>query len=109
MRVAKTVPARHDDFIHDVRYDYYGKRLATCSSDASIKIWSVDEQGEWHSVEIPKAHQGSVWKVAWAHPEFGQVIASCSYDRTVSIWEEKEGAKSDDACPWEHKSKLVER
>ena len=46
-------------------------------------------------MEIPKAHQGSVWKVAWAHPEFGQVIASCSYDRTVSIWEELEGARKD--------------
>jgi nucleoporin SEH1 len=37
-----------------------------------------------------QAHLGSVWKVVWAHPEFGQVIASCSYDRNVYIWEEEE-------------------
>jgi hypothetical protein len=36
-----------------------------------------------------KAHNGSVWKVAWAHPEFGMgVLASASFDRTVCIWEE---------------------
>lgn len=26
-------PLNHDDFVHDVSYDFYGKRLATCSSD----------------------------------------------------------------------------
>jgi len=35
-----------------------------------------------------KAHSGSVWKVTWAHPEFGQVLATCSFDRTAAIWEE---------------------
>ena len=35
-----------------------------------------------------QAHSGSVWRVTWAHPEFGQVIATCSFDRTAAIWEE---------------------
>jgi hypothetical protein len=32
--------------IHDAQMDYYGKRLATCSSDRLIKIFSIenDEQ-----------------------------------------------------------------
>jgi len=30
-----------------------------------------------------------VWKVTWAHPEFGQVLASCSFDRTAAVWEEQ--------------------
>lgn len=29
-----------------------------------------------------------MWKVTWAHPEFGQVIATCSFDRTAAVWEE---------------------
>ena len=33
-------------------------------------------------------HSGSVWRVTWAHPEFGQVVATCSFDRTAAIWEE---------------------
>ena len=36
-----------------------------------------------------QCHSGSVWRVTWAHPEFGQVLATCSFDRTVAIWEEQ--------------------
>ena len=36
-----------------------------------------------------QCHAGSVWRVTWAHPEFGQVLATCSFDRTVAIWEEQ--------------------
>ena len=36
-----------------------------------------------------QTHSGSVWKVTWAHPEFGQVIATCSFDRTAVVWEER--------------------
>lgn len=69
-------------------FDFYGKRLATCSSDRKIKIW--EELGHEWSLEYEwNAHQASVWKVEWAHPEFGQILASCSFDRTVSIWEDQ--------------------
>lgn len=69
-------------------FDFYGKRLATCSSDRKIKIWEEHGQ-EWRLEYEWNAHQASVWKLAWAHPEFGQIIASCSFDRTVSIWEDQ--------------------
>src|SRR5690606_37301449 len=78
--------------IHDLKYDFYGKRCATCSSDQHIKIWDL-HQGEWKCTYSWKAHHKSVWKVEWANPEFGQVLASSSYDRTVCIWEEP--SKSD--------------
>ena len=31
----------HGDQVHDAAFDYYGKRLATCSSDRSIKVFDV--------------------------------------------------------------------
>lgn len=31
----------HGDMVHDAAFDYYGKRLATCSSDRSIKVFEV--------------------------------------------------------------------
>jgi hypothetical protein len=31
---------------HDVQLDYYGKRLATCSSDRTVKVYDVMEGGE---------------------------------------------------------------
>lgn len=37
---------------------------------------------------IIQSHGGPVWKVVWAHPEFGQILATCSFDRSVIIWEE---------------------
>ena len=137
MYVTKSINANHEDLIHDVAYDFYGKRMATCSSDQKVKVWDQQENGEWvcsarcafamsfsnklghteASVENPltqfkevdmyvtfclllqlsllqqlarkfikqatviyiclscswKSHYGSVWKVNWAHPEFGQV------------------------------------
>jgi len=33
---------------HDAVLDYYGRRLATCSSDKTIKIFEVD--GEKHTL-----------------------------------------------------------
>lgn len=35
-----------------------------------------------------------MWRLSWAHPEFGQVLATCSFDRTVSVWEETVGEKT---------------
>uniref|UniRef100_A0A0K0CXV1 WD_REPEATS_REGION domain-containing protein n=1 Tax=Angiostrongylus cantonensis TaxID=6313 RepID=A0A0K0CXV1_ANGCA len=41
-----------------------------------------------HRDLIHQVHGGAVWRVVWAHPEFGQLLATCSYDRSVHIWEE---------------------
>ncbi|XP_006767217.1 PREDICTED: protein SEC13 homolog, partial [Myotis davidii] len=68
--VINTVDTSHEDMIHDAQMDYYGTRLATCSSDS---------------------HEGPVWQVAWAHPMYGNILASCSYDRKVIIWKEENG------------------
>lgn len=80
----------HSDLIHDAVLDYYGKRLATCSSDKSIKIFEVD--GDNHRlIDTLVGHDGPVWRVDWAHPKFGTILASCSYDGKVIIWKEENG------------------
>jgi len=107
MRVFNRFSTGHDDLIHDISYDYYGKRLATCSSDQKIKVWDQNEvNGEWSLSTDWKAHCGSVWKLAWAHPEFGSIIASCSYDKTVIIWEETEDEKGNKK--WIARASLVD-
>ncbi|XP_054724814.1 nucleoporin SEH1-like [Uloborus diversus] len=88
MFASRSIQADHKDLIHDVAYDFYGKRLATCSSDQTVKIWDLGEDKQWKCTASWKTHSGSVWKVTWSHPEFGQVIATCSFDRTVAVWEE---------------------
>jgi nucleoporin SEH1 len=88
MKVFTRFSSDHKEFIHDVAYDYYGRRLATGSSDSTVKIWeSVDGEG-WKCTSEFKSHSGPVCKLAWAHPEFGQLLASCSTDRSVHIHEE---------------------
>lgn len=80
----------HEDLVNDIVFDYYGKRFATCSSDKHIKVWSLDEdKGTWSCDDVQRAHQDSIWRLSWAHPEFGQLLASCSEDNTIRIWEEQ--------------------
>ncbi|ETI23339.1 hypothetical protein G647_05139 [Cladophialophora carrionii CBS 160.54] len=73
--------------IHDAVLDYYGRRLATCSSDKTIKIFEIE--GDQHRLtETLKGHEGAVWCVSWAHPKFGTLLASSSYDGRVHIYKE---------------------
>ncbi|KAL7424587.1 GTPase-activating protein S13 [Cryptotrichosporon argae] len=87
---AKAVPVetQHEDMIHDAQLDYYGKRLATCSSDKTIRIFNVVKGEAKGEPVILKGHTAPVWQVAWAHPSFGSILASCSYDGRVFIWKE---------------------
>jgi len=82
------IETSHEDMIHDAQLDYYGKRLATCSSDRTIKIFEVVDGEPQRQVggEVLQGHTGPVWQVAWAHPKYGNILASCSYDGRVFVW-----------------------
>lgn len=77
----------HSEMIHDAQLDYYGQKLATASSDRTIKIFEVVGEQQNLLAEL-KGHDGPVWQVAWAHPKFGTLVASCSYDGNVIVWKE---------------------
>ncbi|KAJ6689483.1 hypothetical protein OIU85_005849 [Salix viminalis] len=89
---SQKIETGHEDTVHDVAMDYYGKRIATASSDHLIKIVGVSNNTSQHLATLT-GHQGPVWQVAWAHPKFGSLLASCSYDGRVLIW--KEGNQND--------------
>lgn len=81
----------HEELVHDIKYDYYGKHVATASSDQHIKVFDLDPANStWVLNDLWKAHDSLVMKLAWAHPEFSslRILASCSYDRTIKIWQE---------------------
>ncbi|KAJ8517876.1 hypothetical protein ONZ45_g4977 [Pleurotus djamor] len=85
------IETSHEDMIHDAQLDYYGKRLATCSSDRTVKVFDVVDGETKPTGQTLKGHSGPVWQVAWAHPKFGHILASCSYDGKVLIWKEQPG------------------
>ncbi|KAG7268400.1 hypothetical protein CRUP_016274 [Coryphaenoides rupestris] len=89
--VINTVDTSHEDMIHDAQMDYYGTRLATCSSDRTVKIFDVRNGGQILVADL-RGHEGPVWQVAWAHPMYGNILASCSYDRKVIVWKEESGS-----------------
>lgn len=84
---SEKIETGHHDMVHDVAMDYYGKRIATASSDNTIKITGVSNNASQYLVTL-SGHQGPVWKVDWAHPKYGAILASCSYDGKVIIWKE---------------------
>lgn len=87
MAGATTFESGHLDMVHDAQLDYYGRRLATCSSDRTIKIFELS--GEQHTqIADLKGHEGPVWQVAWAHPKYGSLLASASFDHRVIVWKE---------------------
>ena len=106
----------HTDTVHDVQLDYYGKRLATCSSDRTIKLFEIVGE-HLQPISDLSGHEGPVWQVqpactllqamnpcyaiseaaepvfnlqvAWAHPKFGGLLASCSFDHKVILWKQQ--------------------
>lgn len=80
----------HHDVIHDVAFDYYGRRMATCSSDHNVRVWDYNEQANKWDVKEFRPHYGPVWRVCWAPPEYGHVsLLWSSYISISSNWEQQ--------------------
>lgn len=58
----------------------------------------MGSDGTWRVTNSWQAHSGSVWRLSWAHPEYGQVLATCSFDRTAIVWEETISDKTPNAA-----------
>ena len=91
--IVERLAPSHDDLIHDVQLDFYGKQLASAGSDRRIKIFDVVDGMQRQQTAELTGHDGPIWQVAWAHPEFGNILASCSYDRQVFVWREHSPAQ----------------
>lgn len=44
-----------EDYLQGVAFDYYGSRMAVCSSDRKIKIFDLNSREEWE--------QTATWEV----------------------------------------------
>lgn len=90
MNDLKPLDTQHEDMVLDIAYDFYGKYLATGSADHHIKVFELDpDTNSWILNDSWRAHDSSVIKIDFAHPQYGHLLVSASYDRTVKIWEER--------------------
>ena len=104
-----TLLVQHSDLVHDTVYDFYGTRLATCASDHRISVQErALDSSKWNLNDFWKAHDASVLRLSWAHPEFGCLLASCSMDRSVRLWEQVEGEIRGDGRRWAERARLSE-
>jgi nucleoporin SEH1 len=85
----QVLSSMHQDYVHHVAFDIYGRRMATCSGDRFVRVWDLTDTGEWSLVGEWSAHRGSVSMLSWGHPEFGSLLATCGSDHEAKIWEER--------------------
>jgi protein transport protein SEC13 len=104
---ALSFDTQHEEIIHDTQWDYYGRYLATCSSDRKVRIFTVGSNQEKPKLEaILTGHEGPIWMISWAHPRFGSVLASCSYDQRSIVWALTGGQWKPNHCISFHKGSV---
>ena len=93
-------------------FDLYGRRLAACCSSGAVRVYESAD-GSPTTAWVPRGEgfnpgAGAVWRVAWAHPEFGNVVAVCGAATTMSVWEEQEAPDSAGAVVsrWQRRAEL---
>ena len=75
----------HTDPVNSVAWSPDGTKLASGSSDRSIRIWNVKTA---ESITILRGHTNSVLSVAWRSPD-GTKLTSGSTDKSIRIWDVK--------------------
>ena len=92
---ASEIDTQHEDVVHDTRFDYYGRFMATASSDKTVRVFATGIENSGAALAKITGHDGPVWMVDWAHPAFGVALASCSYDGKAIVWK-----GSEDGTAW---------
>lgn len=59
-----------------------GSHLASASGDATVKLWSFEQQ---RCVATYCDHTQAVWGVAFH--DLGDFVASCSLDHSTRLWD----------------------
>ncbi|OIW11110.1 hypothetical protein TanjilG_22917 [Lupinus angustifolius] len=72
-------------------WNYSSTRLASGSKDGSLSIFDFTHPSSSSSLRSSfnsKIHEGTIVKVVWVPPEYGDAVASVTADGIVSLWEE---------------------
>lgn len=73
----------HDGYILKCKISANGKLLATCSSDKTAKVWSIDD--DYSLVHTLQGHQRWVWDCSFS--AVSSYLVTCSSDQSARLWD----------------------
>ncbi|BCS08919.1 nucleoporin SEH1 [Aspergillus tubingensis] len=79
--------AGHRDLVSVTKFNFYGNRIVTASTDHRMKVWD-QKDGEWQLVDTWRAHDAEIRDATWNGPFTGQHIGSVGEDMKCKIWQE---------------------
>ncbi|KAJ6172325.1 hypothetical protein N7470_001392 [Penicillium chermesinum] len=79
--------AGHRDLVAVTKFNFYGNRIVTASSDHRMKVWDLSE-GQWQLTDTWRAHDAEIRDASWNGPFTGQHIGSVGEDMKFKIWQE---------------------
>lgn len=79
----------HRDEVNAIRWDSRGNLLASCSDDATARLWSTKtSSGCVHEL---REHEKAIYTLKWAPGDACQRLATASFDATVKMWDVETG------------------
>ncbi|KAJ5925203.1 hypothetical protein N7454_007842 [Penicillium verhagenii] len=79
--------AGHRDLVTVTKFNFYGNRIVTASSDHRMKVWDLKD-GQWQLLDTWRAHDAEIRDATWNGPFTGQHIASVGEDMKLKVWQE---------------------
>ncbi|KAI9371504.1 WD40-repeat-containing domain protein [Aspergillus egyptiacus] len=79
--------AGHRDLVTVTKFNFYGNRIVTASSDHRMKVWD-QKDNEWQLIDTWRAHDAEIRDATWNGPFTGQHIGSVGEDMKCKVWQE---------------------
>mmetsp|Transcript_105789 Transcript_105789/g.341279 ORF Transcript_105789/g.341279 Transcript_105789/m.341279 type:complete len:320 (+) Transcript_105789:50-1009(+) len=83
--VIGTYDATRFGALHDVQYDYLGRKVATASADGVVRVWGAEKQDVQGEL---RGHRAPALTLSWGHGRFASTLASGAADGQVIVWRE---------------------
>jgi THO complex subunit 3 len=82
----------HKDSVRAVAWNITGTRLASGSTDKTIRVWNPEKPEVRYSIQL-KGHTGTVDQLCW-DPTNPDQLVSASHDKSVRFWDYRGTARN---------------